>query len=418
MKRKNIISKLFYNKRFVMAFSIVTAFVFWLVITVSENPVREKTFKNINITIDTAGTTAEDLALHLISTNHTTASVKVSAPSYVLASLDSDEITVSASLADVTESGKKTLSLNAVCEKSNEVKIIGVSPSTIDAVFDYRDTKQYNLEIEAIGASAVEGLIVDTPVVSNSSDAVISITGPRAELEKIARVVASVEVNATLDTSRNFDADIILYDAEGKALDKTAFNIPTNTVNVTVPILKQKVVPVVVTFVNAPEFYTDRPISNTASISEVTILGPESTVDDIDSISLSPIDFDLIDVDNKQFKVEPILPNGVKIEENITTVTVNINITSGGFRTSVFNVNNFEFKNIAGGYTATAPAVKDVTICGPQSIIKKLSSSDLYAVVDLSGKTTGEYTVSVRLYAKKYNNIWQVGKYNVVVTIK
>lgn len=416
--KKNWLHRLFYNDKFVVVFSLLAAFGLWLMITVAENPVREKNFKNLSISIDTAGTTAEDLALHLISTNHTTANVKISAPSYVLASLDPNDITVSANLTDVTESGKKTLTLSAVCESSSEVKVLSISPATVDAVFDYRDTKQYEIEIEALGASAVSGLVVDTPVVSNSAEASISITGPRAELEKISRVVAQVDVNAVLETSRNFDAEIFLYDAEGKTLDKTAFNIPTNTVKVTVPILKQKTVPLVVTFSNVPEYYSERPISNTASVSQITILGPESTMADIDSISLSPIDFDLISVDNTKFQVSPILPNGVKISGNLTTVTVDINISNSGFSTSVFDVNNFEFKNIADGYKVTAPAVNDVKICGPRNIVRNLKSADLYAVADLSGKTTGEYTVTVRIYSKKNNNIWQVGKYNVVVTIK
>ena len=107
--KKNWLHRLFYNDKFVVVFSLLAAFGLWLMITVAENPVREKNFKNLSISIDTAGTTAEDLALHLISTNHTTANVKISAPSYVLASLDPNDITVSANLTDVTESGKKTL---------------------------------------------------------------------------------------------------------------------------------------------------------------------------------------------------------------------------------------------------------------------------------------------------------------------
>ena len=416
--KKNWLRKLFYNDKFVIVFSLLAAFGLWLIITVAENPIREKTYKNININIDTAGTTAEDLALYLISTNHTTANVKISAPSYVLASLNSNDITVSANLTDVTESGKKTLTLNAYCENNGDVKVLSVSPATIDAVFDYRDTKQYDIEIEAVGASAVEGLVVDTPVVSNSAEAAISITGPRTELEKISRVVAHVDVNETLEISRNFDAEILLYDADGNTLDKNAFNIPTNTVKVTVPILKRKTVPVVVTFSNAPEYYHSRPISHTASISEITILGPESTMADIESVSLSPIDFDLITVDNKNFQLAPILPNGVKISGNITTVDVAINISNSGFGTTVLDVNNFEFKNITDGLKASAPAIEDVKICGPRNVVRGLSASDLYAVADLTGKTSGEYTVAVRVFSKKNNNIWQVGKYNVVVTIK
>ena len=356
-----------------------------------------------------------DLGLDIISSSSETASVKISGPSYVIASLSSSNISVSASVASVTEAGEYELSLSATCIGDSGVKVLSVSPSKITTVFDYVDTKLYNLEVEAVGAAAVPGLIVDTPAVSTSSDSTINITGARTELEKISRVVAVAEVNKQLKTTTSYDADICIYDADGKKLDNSHYTLSVNSVKITVPILKQKTVPLNVTFSNKPKAYSNKDIAYTTNVSKVTILGPESSIDTIESISLSAIDFNNISLKNNSFDVAPILPNGIKLAENIETVTVKIN--TSGFSEGTYSVSEFDFKADE-GLKVTSSTIRNVKMCGPSSSIRKIKSSALYAVADLSTKTEGVYTVPVRIYAKNYDNVWQVGTYEAVVTVK
>ncbi len=414
MFKKDSMRNLFYNRKFVFAFSLIVAFVFWLVITINQNPERTRVFSNITVSVSTEGTAAGELGLDVISKSADTVSVKVSGPSYVIASLSSSDISVSASIAEVTEAGTYELGLTAACAESG-IKVLSVSPAKVSTVFDYVDTKLYNLEVEAVGATAVSGLIVDTPSVSTSSDSTISVTGARTELEKIARVVAVADVNSQLKNTSSFDADIHLYDAEGKELDKSAYSLSVSKVKITVPILKQKEVPIKVTFSNKPKAYANKDISYTASAQKVTIMGPESSIDTIESVSLAPINFDSVSKDNNSFDVAPILPNGVKLAENIETVTVVIN--TSGFSEGTYNVTEFKFQG-TDGKKVTASGVRNVKICGPSSAIRKIKSSGLYAVADLTGKAAGVYTVPVRIYAEDYDNIWQVGTYEVVVTVK
>lgn len=414
--KKDIFSKLFSNNKFVFVFSLVAAFVLWMTITLVENPVRDTTFSDITISVVTDGTAAGELGLDLISITSPTATVRVSGPSYVLASLEATDISVTLPLSDVTEAGKYDINLSAASTKVGGVNIVGITPSKVTAVFDYTDTKQFNVEVEAIGAVAVSGLVADTPTVSNSADATIAITGPRSELSKISRVVAVAEVNEKLSATESFSAKLHLYDEAGNELAADAYSLPVTDLKITVPILKQKVVPLKVAFSNKPDFYAKNDISYNVSATRVSVLGPATTIDDLDSISLAPIDFDSITPNNNKFDVAPMLPNGVKLSENLEVVTVNVNIN--GFAENTFTVNNFEFKNITNGLTCTATAIKNVKICGPRATVRNLKATDLYAVADLQGKTAGEYTVAVRVYSKSHDNIWQIGTYNVVVTIK
>ncbi len=412
---KDFFSNLFYNKKFVLAFSLVISFILWLIISINENPEREQIYSDITIAISTEGTAAGELGLDVISTNATTASVKVSGPSYVLASLSPNNISVTASLAEVNEVGTFDLNLTAACANESSVKVVSITPQKITAKFDYTDTKLYNVEVDAKGATAVSGLVVDTPVVSNSSDSTVSISGARTDLEKIARVAAVADVKKELDITTSFDADIHLYDEDGNDLDINNYTLSVNKIKITVPILKQKQVAVKVAFANKPEAYANSDLAYTVSTNAVTILGPETSVEKIDSISLTPIDFDSISVSNNSFDVAPVLPNGVKIAENIETVTVSINTSQ--FSEATFDVASFEFK-LPDGLKGSAVGIRNVKICGPRTAIRRINSGDLYAVADLSGKSAGEYTVPVRIYSKSYKTVWQVGTYNAVVTVK
>lgn len=412
---KDFFSNLFYNKKFVLVFSLVISFVLWLIITINENPEREQIYSDITIAISTEGTAAGELGLDVVSTDATTATVKVSGPSYVLASLSPNSISVTASLAEVNEVGTFDLNLTAACANESSVKIVSITPQKITAKFDYTDTKLYNVEVDAKGATAVSGLIVDTPVVSNSSDSTVSISGARSDLEKIARVAAVADVNKELDITTSFDADVHLYDADGNELDASNYTLSVNQIKITVPILKQKQVDVKVAFSNKPEAYNNSDLSYRVSTDKVTILGPETSVAKIDSISLTPIDFDSISASNNSFDVAFVLPNGVKIAENIETVTVSINTSQ--FAEATFDIASFEFK-LPDGLKGSALGIRNVKICGPRTAIRRINSDDLYAVADLSGKSAGEYTVPVRIYSKSYKTIWQVGTYNAVVTVK
>lgn len=45
------------------------------------------------------------------------------------------------------------------------------------------------------------------------------ITGPQSEVSKISKVVAAANIDGTLNSSRKVNADIILYDADGKEIN-------------------------------------------------------------------------------------------------------------------------------------------------------------------------------------------------------
>lgn len=429
------ISRFFANKKIAIAFSVILSFSIWLSVMINQNPVREQVFSDVtaNITID--NTAAGDLGLGIVSDiTSQKFTVTVSGPNYVVSSLTGDDFVISADITGVNSAGSHTLTLfgNRNSSKSG-YSFKSISPSTIDVVFDYIDSKSFSLTPKLIGVSATEGLVAETPVISNSEQNTLTVKGPRATIQKIASAGTYAEVNKALSETQTFDSDIVLYDADGEILYRytngTVFDTQGNsvannylslsftTVKVTQLISKKATLPTKVTFSNMPSGISVNDISYTIDHSSLSVIGTPDVVSQMQYVELSPIDFSGISPTSNKFEVSAVLNDGVRLLDSIEYFTVTVNTSDYSEKT--FAVNNIKCIGLDKKYTVTSDSIiKNVKICGPNSSISAIKQSDLYAIADLTDKSTGSYTVEVAIKSEKYNNIWQLGTYSIAVSIK
>lgn len=404
------------NKKVVVAISILLAFIFWLAIVTGETPTIERTLTKIPISLETDGSVVGELGLDEISgVTDQTVSVKLSGPAYVLNQLSTEDLTIYASVSEVTKPGEYQLMLSANKNSlGSEYNVVSITPAVVTARFDYIDTKEFTVTPKITGVTAVEGLEKGDPVISDGANSTVTIKGPRTEMQKIASVVAVAETTDVLSDTKTYDGNIILYDENSKELDRTKYTISATTVKISQPILKSKTVPIVATFTNAP---AKNPITATLSVTEVNIAGPAQTIDSITKIELSPIDFNEITKSKNTFEMSLVIPNGVKTVDLVETVTVKINTSK--FAEKSFTVSNITATGNAENYSVSLKSsIKNVKLCGPSSAIYSLKASDLYAVIDLTDKTKGDYIVTVTIKSDKYPNIWQVGTYQATVKVE
>ena len=426
MKIKNNFSlkKLFFNDKFVIAFSIVFAIIFWMIITVAQAPETEFTINNVPVVIPLEGSATSERGLDVVNEENMTTdvSVTVKGPKYIISSLTAADVSVTASLSNVTAPGKYNLELKANKITQGEFEIIGTNPGVILASFDYIDTKKFSLVAEAEGASAVSGLIAEKPIVSDSNYSVITVKGPRTELEKVDKIVAKATVDAILSKTSAYDAEIYLLDKDGNAVDKKPFkitaedNTEVTTVEISVPVSKAKEVPVVLTFTNLPEGFDTKKLNYSLDFEKIYILGPSETIDSITSIQLEPIDVLELSPENPEFKVKPILPNGVKVYDQISDITVKFN-DMNTYQVRTFSVTKFRSYN-SDINASLVTEIKNVKICAPRNIMWKIEASDLTAAADLSGKSKGDHSIDVMIECSEVGMIWQVGSYTATVTVK
>lgn len=434
--QKFTLSNLLYNKKFAIALSIILAFSLWLGIAMIENPIRKQTFNDLGATVTLEGTAAEKLGLGIVSDVVSQRfSVTVEGKSSDVSKLKAEDFKLYASTVEVNSQGTYNLDIHVTNSKGNlDYDVISIEPSNIAVFVDFIDTKEFSVEPKLIGVSASDGLVAESPLVSDSQQTTITIKGPRSTINKIATVGAVKEVNSTLSTSQTFDTDIILYDENDKVLyhytsDGAIYdankNIVTNSylslsftnVKVMQPISKQKTVVCESAFNNLPAGFTDADIKYTVNPSTITIIGAPEIIDGIDSIMLSPIDFRDVTPTSNSFEVSTTLPNGVKFLENIDSFIVDVDVS--GYAEATFELKDIRWSGLADGLQANPPkALKNVKICGPESIIKQVKATDLYAFVNLENKTAGDYTVEVIIKSDVYDKIWQIGTYNISITLK
>lgn len=430
------VTRIFANKRIAVAFSLILSFAVWLSVMINQNPVREQVFTDVTATVTLENTAVSDLGLGIVSDiSSQRFTVTLSGPNYVVSSLTSDDFFLSADVSDINSAGTHTLTVfgNRNSSKSGYT-FKSISPATIDVVFDYIDSKEFNVIPKLAGVSAAEGLVAETPVVANSEQNTLTVKGPRSTVEKIDSAVAYAEINKTLSETQTFDSYVILYDkdgavlyqfrADGSVVDKDD-NVVTNsylslsytTVKVTQPISKKVALPVKVTFTNLPEGLSENDISYKVDHKNVTVIGTPDVVANMNAVTLAPIDFTSVSLTSNKFEVTATLKDGIKLLDTIEFFTVEIDTSDYAEKT--FTVSNIKCINLDSSLTVTSDKrIRNVKICGPKGDISDISAGDLYAVADLSEKSAGSYTADVTVKSDKYKTFWQVGSYSVAVNVK
>jgi len=421
IRKKVSLKPLLENREFTIPFSIGVAIVLWLIIMINQNPIREQVFTDITATISLENTVLSEMGLGItndISSQKFT--VRLSGPNYIVSSLKPEDFILNADVTDVNAAGTYKLALVG-SRNSNKTgyTFAGISPAEVEVTFDFIDTKEFLITPKIVGVVATEGLVAETPVVNGLTDNKISIKGPRAIMEKIDSVVAYAEVNKTISSTQTYNADIIIYDAQGREIDMTGLFIENKQVKVSVTISKKAKLPVKAAFNNLPAGLEAKDMSYTIDHSSVTVVGTPEVVEKMTELTLSPIDFTSVSTTSNSFEASLVLPDGVKLLDSIEFFTVSIDTSNYNEKTFTISSSKIKYSGLSPTLTAKVNgSIKNVKICGPSQDIKNIKSDDIYAVVNLSDHTAGEYTVSVTIKSDKYPKIWQVGQYSVVVTVK
>ncbi len=408
--------KLLYNKKFTIPLAIIVAFGVWLIITTQENPIRQRTLSGISVSIATEDTVIEQLGLDIVSGGYgQTVDVVVKGPNYIVNSLTSADILVQPVLLQVTSPGTYDLELTAIRNSSvSGYSIVRVNPSKITVNFDYVDTKTFTVIPMAEGVSAEGGLVAEAAVVLDNESKTISVKGVRSDVEKVASVVAKASVSEVIGKTTSYDAEIILYDANGNMLDNSKYTLSADKIKIAVPVSRKKVVKLQPTFENQPAAFKDNPLAYTLSVNEVTVIGPKETVDNLEAIELSPIDFNKLTSQTNEFETTVRLPDGVQLVDNVDTVNVQISLR--GYDDKLIRVSQFSFIN-PDNVVVHGEAIQNVRIYASRATLRNVNSSNVYAEVDITGMRSGEYNMKVTIKCADYDDVWQVGEYTASVTI-
>lgn len=237
MKKKNWFRKLT-NNWSLKLFSLMAAFLLWLVVMTIENPEDRKTFYNIPVKlVNTEVLTDADMVYEIMDKTDVVRSVTIVAKKTIRDELSSSDIVAEADFSNLTVAN--TVEIRFYSLRYNE-EITSISGSTEILKLNIEDkkTKRLTLTIETTGE--VEGGYFINSVTADQNR--IEVSGPESVVSKVAS--ARVRVDVT-DSNSNISeySDVILYDAEGKEIAKDNISLSVSSVLVKVEILDTKTVP-------------------------------------------------------------------------------------------------------------------------------------------------------------------------------
>ena len=122
--------------------------------------------------------------------------------------------------------------------------------------------------------------------------------------------------------------------------------------------------------------------------------------------------------DNTTFSVDFEMPEHCTNISGIKNATVKFALT--GYTAPPCTCDNLVLSNVPNGIKATIDTNQlDVTLVGPESKLKRLKNSDLYAEIDMSGKEEleGSIAVPVKIHIDSKYGAWAAGEYTAYVTI-
>ena len=413
------LGRLFYNNKIVMVFSVIIAFIFWVILSTSASESTTKLITDIPIFVSLSDS-AKESGLTVFGAEDIRAEISVTGNRLILGQLSKGDIQVTAqqSANMINSTGKYTLELSA---KKNSILTdyefaSSVSPKFITVVVDRYKSQTFDI-VPNIKFSADTSYFVAPIALSEPQ---VTISGPEAIVSSIANVTVEHSIPETLTKTVDLNnLPINLFDSNGNKVNVKNLTLSVTNVNANISVLKRKFVSVEPEFTSITSGVNMNSIPIQVKPAKIEIAAPAETINNISSVKLEPIDLSQINLDNCQFEQAIKLPSDCRSLSNIYDATVKLNLL--GFQSRTLNVKNIKFKNIpsdkvAASHTTSLP----VQIIGPLSQLRTLSENDIFAEVDLSGKEdfVGRTQMPAKIiFNSSSNKCWVYGTYNINVVI-
>ncbi len=423
MKKKLSLSGLLHNDKLMMALSAILAIVIWAVVVYGPSNSEERVITGVPVSITLNDYASQTLNLRIVKGAEATATVKVEGLRSVVGALTPQDITVTADTGNVISEGTYTLPLRAV--SSGDYSIVSVvgtdgNNDTVTVTCDsWREVAfPVTVEMSGLQVTDTEKFQFGTPSVSGDTiaEGKITVSGPRTDMNRIDKVVATIEEEKTISEATAFEATLSARDEEGKVIESVAFlGAEDSKVNVTVPVMVYRKVELKPQSLHIPAGYADKKDLVSVSPTSVELWGVPSEIDEyIEGIREQlQVDFDALTADTLERKITLEAVEGIRPLNGSEIITVKVNLSN--IKKKVLDVplskKNLKTANAPAGWTATPSQTKltAVQLYGPAAVIAKLKAEDIVVTVDMTAITVvGNQTVKARLSVKGENRVWAV----------
>lgn len=410
------IGGLFYNNKFVMAFSLLAALILWFFMAFNNTENFPVVIRDVPVTIQLPES-AQSTGLKVFTPTEQKVTVYLKGNSLSVRSIKAEDIEVTTQVQQaVSGSGSYLATLNVRFKGYvTDVEIDNVEPSILTLDVDYSAEKSFPISCTGVTASTEEDYFISE---STSSPDSVTISGPKTAVDNISKVITDEIDLGTIQESKKFTSNLTLLDANGNKIEDDRLTLSVEKTEVTVPVLLRKSVPFVVNFTNQPTGLVLGADAVKISPSQIELAGTKELFDANRAINLDPVDFSSISPENNTFEVPISLPSGFKNLRSVNSVQVTLNLE--GYITKRLVVSNFKMNNVESGYTASVLSDSvTIIVVGPEDQLEDLTADNIIGQVDLSGKEVAGHTEApVSFGISGGTKCWAYGVYTVNVSLQ
>ena len=426
MKLKKLsLRQLFSNTKFLVVFSILVAFIFWIVVALEYAPVIENEIKDIPVKIDMNNSVPDKLGLQIFGQSDYTINVTVRGNRYIVGGdlLTADDFEATAQTAYVDSAGKHSLVVKVTAKDANaDYEIISKSTDYIEVYFDKYAEKEVEVTPRII--SELDDYTADDYMFDKADiiyeTKTVKVSGAQTEVNSITAAYADIPIDKKLTQSETIDASVVL--SNGSDLDSKYVKINGEsrlTVPVTLPVYKMQTSAVSVSFKNTPSDYINSPLLYSISPSRVRVAVLQNGSDTTNSLEIGTIDFANITPSNSSFTFLASNVKTAKFLDGTTSFSVEVNTDGLSTKKLEPNINSIM---ITGGSGVSAgnvdlSSIGSVTVVGTQTALASVNANMLEVNINLTNikLEEGENTVPVTVTLKNSKNCWVSGSYSAVI---
>jgi len=380
------------NKIFLKIISVVFALLIWAyIIDTTPDLTRSRFVENLSVSV-TGTTTLNNYGLALATDVYQEyqgvidANVDVSQKEY--ARLSGENVSVFLDVSNIRSAGMHEIPLTAT---SSHGTVTNLYPESITVKIEYLDTREVPIEVEMTGTGKDDyWYSVNAQSVNPLT---VTVSGPASIVQDATRAVAQIDITGQASSFRRA-AILRLQDTTDQPISTRLLTRSSSTCSVSVDIYPTKEIPVTAdaSQIVVADGYEIAEI--TFQPATITVAAQSALLDGIDEL---PVEIpDNMPVLNKTYTKRlslSKLPDFKFMSTNQVYMTITLREKSVS---TVLNNVSVKMLGLRSEYEANIlPSVVSVMATGAYSVVKNITSNDVYAYIDLSTLSRGTYHLPV-----------------------
>ena len=411
------------NKNIAVIFSLCVAAVIWMVVVLAVGSDGfQSTFSSVPIDVELQNDAFARLNLNPIEVSGKVASVTVVGDRLAISAMDAEDLRATVQVTpNVNEPGSYSLRLVPANENYDRslLKSIVYKPETIQVRLDTLVSETFIVEPVINGLSMPPDFVRGAETVTPGE---ITVRGPKAEIEKIARCVIQAELQDPLERTYVADFPVQLLDAQDNVInpETSHLTISAEQSRLVIEMLKITALQLQVRFTNVPDSFPLHDLRYSMTADNVDVAAPVDSASRYSEVVLGHIDIRTISPESNSFVFQVPMPAGFQNLDGIEEVTVRFG--SLGWEEAEFVVQGVELLNVPIGFDAgiIGDSVYRVTLVGNRDVLAEITAEDIVMQIDLSERqvSAGQHRLPIKISVPNKGLVWAYGTdYGAVVQV-